>query len=194
MVRVIAQSGARQVHWLGTSMGGIIGMLLAAQANTPITRLVLNDVGPIIPKASLERIAMYVGVSPVFHSLEEAVAAVRTVSPFGPITDAQWLALTRPLLKQRADGSWQFRYDPAIGDAFKGRTLADVDLNPYWRQVHCPTLITRGAESDLLTRETFEAMCAWPNVRGHEFAHTGHAPMFQTAEAIAVVRRFLLEQ
>ncbi|MFY8064185.1 MAG: alpha/beta fold hydrolase, partial [Usitatibacteraceae bacterium] len=68
MVRVVARSGARQVHWVGTSMGGIIGMILAAEPNTPITRLVLNDVGPLIPKASIERIAMYVGVSPLFRT------------------------------------------------------------------------------------------------------------------------------
>lgn len=192
MVRVIAKSGAKTVHWVGTSMGGIIGMLLAAQPHSPITRLVINDVGPFIPKASLERIAMYVGVSPLFRSLDEAVAAVRLVSPFGPITDQQWVTLTLPLLKKTPEGLWQFRYDPAIGDVFKTTPPADVDLSAYWNAITCPVLVTRGAESDLLTPETFEAMCARPNVRGVTFANTGHAPMFQSNESITPVCEFLL--
>jgi pimeloyl-ACP methyl ester carboxylesterase len=192
MVRVIAKTGQKSVHWLGTSMGGIIGMVLAAQPNTPITRMVLNDIGSFIPKASLTRIGMYVGVSSLFRTVDEVVQAVRVVSPFGPLTDHQWYALTMPLIKKTNSGVWQFRYDPAIGDSFRQQPVEDVDLSEFWDDVQCPVLLTRGAESDLLLASTFERMCAKPNVTGVTFAATGHAPMFQDAASIAVVREFLL--
>ncbi len=192
MVRVIAKTGQKSVHWLGTSMGGIIGMVLAALPNTPITRMVVNDIGAFIPKASLERIGMYVGVSPLFRSVDEVVQAVRVVSPFGPLTDHQWYALTLPLIKKTSNGMWQFRYDPAIGDAFKQTPIADVDLSEYWDAITCPVLVTRGADSDLLLKQTFDTMCSKPGVEGVTFANTGHAPMFMDAASIGEVRRFLL--
>ena len=192
MVRVIAKTGAKSVHWVGTSMGGIIGMLLAAQPHSPITRFVINDVGCFIPKQSLQRIGMYVGVSPLFRSVDEVVQAVKVVSPFGPLTDQQWYALTLPLIKKTNAGMWQFRYDPGVGDAFKTQPIADVDLSEYWNAITCPVLVTRGAESDLLLAQTYETMCRKPGVTGVTFANTGHAPMFLSNETISPVREFLL--
>ncbi|HEX9391285.1 MAG TPA: alpha/beta hydrolase [Usitatibacteraceae bacterium] len=184
--------GVDGVHWLGTSMGGIIGMLLAAQPHTPVTRLVVNDVGSFIPKASLERIAMYVGKSPPFPSVEAAVDAVRATSPFGPLSDTEWRVLTLPLIRQNEEGSWDFRYDPGVGEAFRSGPITDVDLLPFWNAINCPVLVTRGAESDLLLRPTFEAMCNKANVRGVEFPGVGHAPMFQHADQIDAVTAFLM--
>ncbi|MBL8521954.1 MAG: alpha/beta hydrolase [Betaproteobacteria bacterium] len=181
------------VHWFGTSMGGIIGMLLASQTKSPISRMVINDVGFFIPKASIERIAMYVGASPRFADFESVVMAVRAVSPFGEMDDETWRRLTAPLVRQEADGSWTFRYDPGIAETFAQSAAQDVDLSPVWRKVLCPVLLIRGADSDLLLRETFDKMCRKRNVRGVEFPKVGHAPMFQSAEQIAVVREFLLE-
>jgi pimeloyl-ACP methyl ester carboxylesterase len=192
MTTLIARTCAETVHWVGTSMGGIIGMLLAAQPKSPITRLVVNDVGALIPKASLERISLYVGKSPAFASLDAVIAAVRAVSPFGPLSDAQWKQLTMPLIKQNAEGKWEFRYDPGIGDAFKNAPIADVDLSAYWNAIQCPALVTRGADSDLLLKSTFDAMLKKPGVEGIEFAGVGHAPMFQSDDQLAVVRNFLL--
>jgi pimeloyl-ACP methyl ester carboxylesterase len=193
MVRLIARTHVKQVHWLGTSMGGIIGMLLAAQPHSPITRMVINDVGSHIPKEALARIGKYMDpkATPVFASVDEAVATVRAVSPFGPLSDSAWRSMTLNLLK-RVPSGFQFRYDPAIALPFKGGELADIDLSPFWNEVHCPVLVTRGAESDLLLKSTFDEMCAKPQVRGVEFAETGHAPMFQDAESISQVRAFLL--
>ena len=192
MTALLARTGAQTVHWLGTSMGGIIGMLLASHADTPITRMVVNDVGAFIPKASLERISMYLGASPRFADFDSVVMAVRAVSPFGEMSDETWRALTVPLVKQLADGSWQFRYDPGIGDAFKIGAIQDVDLSPVWEKVACPVLITRGVDSDLLLKSTYQSMCRKAGVRGIEFAHVGHAPMFQEASQIDAVREFLL--
>ena len=95
-------------------------------------------------------------------------------------------------MKQQTDGSWQFRYDPGIGDAFKLGAIQDVDLSGVWEKVACPVLITRGVDSDLLLKSTFESMCRKSGVRGVEFANVGHAPMFQEASQIEAVRAFLL--
>ena len=191
MAALIARTDAETVHWVGTSMGGIIGMLLAAHSGTPITRMVINDVGPFIPKASLERIGMYMGTSPRFADFDSAVMAVRAVSPFGEMSDETWRTLTVPLVKQQADGAWQFVFDPGIGTAFKQGPMTDVDLTPVWEKIRCPVLVTRGADSDLLQKETFDAMCRKAGVRGVEFAHVGHAPMFQSADQIDAVVQFL---
>ncbi len=192
MAALLARANVETVHWVGTSMGGIIGMLLASHPNTPITRLVMNDVGSFIPKASLERIGMYLGSSPRFADFESIVMAVRAVSPFGEMSDDTWRELTVPLVKQLPDGSWQFRYDPGIGDSFKVGAIQDVDLSPLWAQVSCPVLITRGEDSDLLLKSTFDAMCRKAGVRGVEFADVGHAPMFQEKSQVEAVREFLL--
>ena len=197
MVALIARvtnTGIETLHWMGTSMGGIIGMLLASHANTPITRLVLNDVGSFIPKASLDRIGMYLGVSPRFADFESVVMAVRAVSPFGEMSDDTWRQLTVPLVKQQTDGAWMFRYDPGVGESFAAGAVQDVDLSTVWEKINCPVLITRGAESDLLLKDTFDAMCRKAGVRGVEFARVGHAPMFQEAGQIKVVREFLLAE
>ena len=193
MAALIARvtTGVETLHWMGTSMGGIIGMLLASQPNTPITRLVLNDVGSFIPKASLERIGMYLGASPRFADFESVVMAVRAVSPFGEMSDDTWRQLTVPLVRQQADGAWAFRYDPGVGDVFAAGAIQDVDLSSVWEKVTSPVLITRGAESDLLLKDTFDAMCRKSGVRGVEFSGVGHAPMFQEAAQIKVVREFL---
>ena len=192
MAALLARANVETVHWVGTSMGGIIGMLLASHPNTPITRLVMNDVGSFIPKASLERIGMYLGSSPRFADFESIVMAVRAVSPFGEMSDETWRELTVPLVKQLPDGSWQFRYDPGIGDSFKVGAIQDVDLSPLWDKVSCPVLITRGEDSDLLLKSTFDAMCRKAGVRGVEFANVGHAPMFQEKSQVEAVREFLL--
>lgn len=189
---VLAHTGAREVHWIGTSMGGILGMVLAALPRSPITRLVVNDVGFHIPKASLERIGAYLGQSPAFQSLDEVIAAVRKVSPFGNLSEMQWRDYTVPLVKQGEDGLWRFRYDPGIGETFRQAAQTDIDLSAYWQAIRCPVLLTRGAESDLLLHSTFESMCAKPGVRGIEFPNVGHAPMFHNDEQIDAVREFLL--
>lgn len=182
----------RTLHWLGTSMGGILGMLMAAQPGSPIQKLVINDVGAMIPKSSLERIGKYVGTMQVFKTYGAIVDAVRAVSPFGPLSQDQWRDLTLPLVRQTDDGMWQFRYDTAIADTFAEFAQADVDLWPNWNAITAPTMVIRGAQSDLLLPSTFAEMCAKPGVVGLEIANTGHAPMLQDAPTIAAVREFLV--
>ena len=195
IARVTAGKGVRRVCWVGTSMGGIIGMLLASHPGSPIERLVVNDVGIIVPKAALARLAEYVGKDPRFASFAELAAYARTVSaPFGPLTDGQWDHLTRHTATQHADGSWGFSYDPRIGLPFRQSPLEDVNLLEFWDRITCPTLLIRGAESDLLPREVaLEMTRRGPRPRLAEFDGIGHAPMLMAADQIAVVRDFLLE-
>jgi pimeloyl-ACP methyl ester carboxylesterase len=193
MAALIARSGAEQVDWVGTSMGGLIGMFLAAQPESPIRRLVINDVGPFIPKAALERIGAYVGRPVSFASLEEFEQYIRVVSaPFGPLTDAQWRHLSLTNARRHDDGRWTPVYDPGIGLAFK-QPAADVTLWNYWDQVRCSTLLLRGADSDLLLPETASEMTRrGPLATLMEFAGIGHAPMLMEPGQIDVVREFLL--
>lgn len=195
IARVTAGGAPRQIFWVGTSMGGIIGLLLASRPNSPIRKLVVNDVGTVIPKAALERIGAYVGKDPRFRTLEEMEAAVRLISaPFGPLTDAQWRHLTVTGARQRDDGSWGFRYDPGIAVPFRAQASADVDLWQYWDAITCPTLLLRGAQSDVLPKDIAMAMTRrGPRPRLVEFDGIGHAPMLMAEDQIQVVRNFLLD-
>jgi pimeloyl-ACP methyl ester carboxylesterase len=192
MASLIARSGARQVDWVGTSMGGIIGMLIASQPRNPIRRMVVNDVGPLIPKSALERLKKYVGTAPPFDTFDSAEEYLRFVSaPFGPLTDAQWRHLAVNSFRQ-VNGKWSVVYDPAIAQGFAGNP-ADVILWPYWDQIRCPVLAIRGKESDLLLSETAQEMTRrGPRTKLVEFDGIGHAPMLMQERQIAVVRSFLL--
>ena len=195
MVTLIARLDVEQVHWVGTSMGGLIGMALAAQKRTPVAKLVLNEAGPVIARASLERIATYFGKAPPLPSLQAAEQLVRTVSaPFGPHTDEEWRFLTEGVVRKNADGSYRFHYDPRIAEPFR-RRITDKDLEswPTWDAVRCPTLVIRGAQSDLLSRETAEQMTQrGPKAKLIELPGIGHAPTLMHADQIAIVREFLL--
>lgn len=194
MAALIARSGATSIDWIGTSMGGIIGMLMASQAGSPIRRMVVNDVGPFIPKAALERIGEYVGQDISFASIEEAEAYVRTISAgFGPLDDAQWRHVVEHSVSQDENGELRLVYDPSIAHAFSG-PVQDVDLWPVWDRIKCPTLLLRGSISDLLLAKTAAEMTRrGPPTRLVEFDGVGHAPMLMSEEQIAPVVQFLLE-
>jgi pimeloyl-ACP methyl ester carboxylesterase len=193
LTALLAHADVEQVAWLGTSMGGLLGMVMAAQPNTPVTRLVLNDVGPVIAPAALARIAAYVGLDPVFDSFAALEAHIREVSaPFGALTDAQWTELARTTARQTADGQWRLKYDPGIAVPFRNANVAVPDLWAVWDAIRCPTLVLRGAESDLLSAETATAMrTRGPRPRVVEFAGVGHAPMLLDPAQIAPLAAFL---
>ena len=196
IARVTAAEGGtrRRLYWVGTSMGGILGMILAARPQTPIERLVINDVGAHIPKASLERLGTYVGRDPRFATYRELEAYMRVVcAPFGPLTDAQWRHLTEHGAKQHGDGSWGVSYDPGIGIPFQKADIDDVDLWQPYDAIRCPALLLRGRQSDLLLADTAAEMTRrGPKARLVEFDGVGHAPMLMAADQIDPVRAFLL--
>ena len=194
MFTLIARLNVNSVRWVGTSMGGLIGMFIASLSQSPISHLVLNDVGPEITADALRRIAAYVGKSPRFSSQEEAVAYLRQINaPFGELSAQDWLDLTKFSVQQADDGLWLMRYDPAIGDPFrKAMVYGDINLWPIYEQVHCPVLLTRGMESDLLSVATAKQMCErGPKATLLEFPKVGHAPMFLDVTQIEPVRQFL---
>ena len=197
MVTLLARLDAATVHWVGTSMGGLIGMALAALPGSPIQRLVLNDVGPAIDPVGIARIASYVGLALSWASEDEAADYLLTISPgFGPHRRDEWLALTRPMLRRDGD-RLRLHYDPAIGVPLRAMTAAaasagEAALWAAYDAIRCPTLVLRGAESDVLAPATAAAMAArGPKARVHEFAGVGHAPTIVAADQVAVVRDFL---
>ena len=192
MTTLIASLHAETVDWLGTSMGGIIGMMMASLPGSPVRKLVMNDVGCMIPKASLVRIGEYVGREIPFDSLEALEAAMRSVSPFGALSDEQWRHLALHAAKEDEDGKWRFRYDPGIGKNFHAAPPADVDLRYFWQRVHGPVLVIRGVNSDLLTPQTLEEMLKRPHTEAYVVADTGHAPMLMNDAQAGAIRRFLL--
>ncbi|MDE2457133.1 MAG: alpha/beta hydrolase [Burkholderiales bacterium] len=198
MVTLVARLGVESVDWLGTSMGGVIGLGLASLPDTPVRRLVLNDVGPTIQASALARIGTYLGQPAHWKTLDEAADALWSISRgFGPHTREQWLALTRPQLVADGDG-FKPHYDPAIAVPFRAITpeLAAAGEAMLWQsydRIACPTLLLRGAESDLLSVETSAAMTQrGPRARLVEFAGVGHAPMLVQPEQRQAVRDFLL--
>jgi pimeloyl-ACP methyl ester carboxylesterase len=195
MAALIARSGADSVSWVGTSMGGLIGMMLAAQANTPVRRLVLNDVGPVVPKAALERLAGYVGKAGDFADMLALETYLREVfAPFGPLTDDQWRHLAQHSARRNADGSFALAYDPAIGQALAG-PAQDVVLWPLWDVVRCPSLVLRGRQSDVLLEDTAQEMTRrGPRAILRQFEGIGHAPALLSHDQIQLVCDFLLEE
>jgi len=189
---LMAKLGAEEVDWVGTSMGGILGMLMAGVPGTPVRKLVMNDVGAMIPKAALERLGMYVGTTPAFESFEAIVAAIRAVSPFGPLSETDWHHVALHATKQNEAGQWVFRYDPGLAETFKGVPFGDVDMRPFWGAVKCPVLVVRGDSSDLLMAETLEEMKQRPGTHAHVVPNTGHAPMLMDEPQVAAIRQFLL--
>jgi pimeloyl-ACP methyl ester carboxylesterase len=196
MVTLIARLDVETVNWLGTSMGGLVGMALAAQPGSPVKKLILNDAGPVIGRASLERIATYIGAAPVFASLEEAEKYIRTISaPFGPHSEAQWRTLTETWVRKQEDGSWRPHYDPRIAEAYRAAMPEkDLELWHIYDAVRCPTLLMRGEHSDVLSRATAAEMARrGPKAKVVEIRGVGHAPTLLHAEQIAPVRDFLLQ-
>jgi pimeloyl-ACP methyl ester carboxylesterase len=198
MVTLLARLEAATVHWVGTSMGGLIGMGLASLAGTPIGRLVLNDVGPRLPAEAIARIGTNLGVAKHWATVDEAADYLWILSTtFGAHTREQWLALTRPMLKPDGDG-FKLHYDMNIALPLRGITpeLAAGGEAMLWRSydaITCPTLLLRGADSDLLTRDTATLMTRrGPNARLVEFADVGHAPTLVAADQVAAVKAFLL--
>lgn len=197
MVTLIARLGVASVHWVGTSMGGLIGMALAAQENTPVTRLVLNDVGPLITADAVKRIGETLGNPPKFASIEQAEAYTRMLgATFGALTDAQWRHLTIHTVRRATDGGYEMIYDPAIAEPYRlAMNGDDIDLWPMYDDVRCPTLLLRGAQSDLLRHETaLEMAQRGPRARLVEVPNVGHAPMLMDEFQIPTVSDFLLAE
>lgn len=198
MVTLAARVNAGTLDWVGTSMGGLIGLGFASLKGAPLRRLVLNDVGPTVEAESIERIREYLGVPVRWSSVDEAADYLWSISSsFGPHTREQWMALTLPQLKPDGDG-YVPHYDPKIAIPIAAMTpqiaaAAQAMLWQAYDQMTLPTLLLRGAESDLLSPETAHAMTLrGPKARLVEFEGIGHAPMLQQPDQVQAIREFLL--
>ncbi len=202
-----AQAPVATLDWVGTSMGGLIGLLLAGQtalqqpgpAWVPITRLVLNDVGPVVAWRFIERLRTYIGQIGHFDALQAGADHLRRISPgFGPHTDAQWLALSTPMLKPLPNGGWTLHYDPALAQPVHAMTpeaaqQGEALLWQLYDHITAPTLLLRGADSDLLTPEVAQAMQQrGPRAQRVDLPGVGHAPTLVAADQVAAVASFLL--
>lgn len=199
MVTLLARLNADTVDLVGTSMGGLIGLGLASLPDNPLRKLVLNDVGPNLNPDALVRIADYIGTDLRFPTFELAAAYIKSISlPFGEHTDVEWRKMAADVLRQNADGEWIRHYDLGLAVPFKTSneafyTAAEAMLWAAYDAITCPTLLIRGADSDLLSPEAALLMTQrGPKARLVEFAHVGHAPTFLHADQIAVVSDFLL--
>jgi pimeloyl-ACP methyl ester carboxylesterase len=193
--QLLLQYHTARIDWVGTSMGGLIGMMIAAHPASPIDHLVMNDVGYLITKESLQRLASYVGKGTEFPDLQAVERYLRAVAaPFGPLTDEQWqhLAFYSAQPNPAKPGQYRLRYDPTIASAFSGVPIvADVDLSAIWAGVSTDVLLIRGGDSDLLLRETAHTMASQPNVQLAEFAGIGHAPALMARDQIQTIKGFL---
>lgn len=204
IVTLLAQLQPSTLDWVGTSMGGLIGMVVAGQPGlplpTPVRRLLLNDVGPSVEWRAIQRIGQYLGHTGHFRTVQEAADAMWAVSAtFGPHTPEQWLALSRPMVKPLPDGGYTLHYDPAIARPYAVLTEADAVAGDalLWQlydQITARTLVTRGAESDLLSPQTALAMTQrGPKARVVEFPGVGHAPTFIADDQVQTALSFLLD-
>ncbi len=205
LAQLHAQAAITTLDWFGTSMGGLIGLVVCGQPGlplpVPVHKLVLNDVGPAIEWLSIVRIGTYLGVPVTFDSVQQGADAMWAISKgFGPHTPEQWLALSRPMLRPVPDapGKLRLHYDPALAVPFKQASEASTlqgekTLWQLYDNISAQTLLLRGADSDLLSPATAQAMGRrGPKARLVEFAGVGHAPTVVAANQLAAVAGFLL--
>ncbi len=182
---------SRNVSWIGTSLGGICGMVVAAAPGNPVRRMVLNDIGPFVPKAALAPIVEYVTAMPEFASMDEAEAYVRRVhGAFGDLTDEQWRRMAESSVRPVMGGRYALHYDPAMAQPLREAPVRDTDMWQFWERIVCPMLVLRGEHSELLLPETLARMQG--KAGAHVVAGAGHAPAMMDAPTIEVVREFLL--
>lgn len=195
MATLLAALGGGPVSWLGTSMGGLIGLLLAAQKGAPLERLILNDVGALVPQAAMARIGVYLGQPRHFADRSEAERHFREIyAPFGRLSDAQWAHLTAHSLWPDPAGGFVPAYDPAIAENFMSQPAHDVNLWPLWDALTLPTLLLRGESSDLLSPSVALDMSKrGPKAKLVTFEDCGHAPALMEPQQLAVVRNWLAD-
>ncbi|HUX80552.1 MAG TPA: alpha/beta hydrolase [Alphaproteobacteria bacterium] len=195
MIALIARLSAHEIHWLGTSLGGIIGMMLAAQPNSPIKSLILNDVGMIIPSLALRRLGTYARNDNSFLSFQEAKNYFQTIlAPFGIHEAEQWDHITQYGIKRDEKGDFRLNYDPVIGQHLVDDSAPSLHLEAYWQAIRCPIMILRGADSDFLLPEIVTKMLySQPKAKVVTIPNCGHAPSLMAQDQIKIVEEWLKE-
>jgi pimeloyl-ACP methyl ester carboxylesterase len=193
-ILLLKELDIKKVHWLGTSMGGLIGMVIAALHGNMIHSLILNDVGPFVPGKAMAKILKYVPLAPAFTNLDEVKKHFKKIyANFGIDEEEDWDHLTHNSVTRYNDGLYRMSYDPAIAINFNVNKeyVEDIDLWPLWHMIQCPVFVIRGEESEILNRSTLEAMARKKNVEFCEISAVGHAPSLTTTEQINLIDNWL---
>ena len=190
MSMVIARAGVQNLVWVGTSLGALVGMTVASQSNTPVRKMVVNDIGPFVSHHALHRLGQYLRTMPArFPSYEAAAAYFRTVlAPFGDLDDTGWRHLSEHSIAAEADGSFRLLCDPGIARAFRPALFYNVSMWRHWDAIEAPVLLIRGSESDLLSASTAETMRKrGPRPDYVEIPGVGHAPALLDEDQIDII-------
>jgi pimeloyl-ACP methyl ester carboxylesterase len=196
MITVLARSGAAEIDFIGTSLGGLTGMHIAAMAHAPIRRLVMNDIGPFLPWQALSRIGTYLNKLPKslpnWHAAEAYFREV--LAPYGSLGDAEWMHLTKYSIERDPDGRYKLLVDPAISRAMRTVMFFNVNMWHQWDAVRCPVLVLRGEYSDLLTSDiAVEMTQRGPRAKLVEFPSCGHAPALMDHRQIGTIIHWLTQ-
>ena len=186
--------GLKNVDWIGISLGGLLGMRIAGSENSPIKKLILNDIGPTVPQAALDFIYEVIKVEYTFKDIEELEARMRATRgmTWGPLDDIHWQHMAEHNHCVLEDGLLSYAYDPQIARVFETSPIGDVDLWPLWADITCPTLVIQGAQSMLLTTDILDRMRAsGPDYDLQVFEGCGHVPSLMIPEQIEVIRSWL---
>ena len=192
LAALLARIDSEELHWVGTSMGGILGMVMAGLPGNGVASLFLNDIGPFVPKAAIGEIDDHLAEMPVYPDLEAAEVALRErYVAFGALDDEAWrrvaVGSTRPV-----DGGYQLSYDPAIKAAFSERAAEDIELWEVWDALDLPVATLRGADSTLLLADTAAEMTSrGPSSELHVSPGAGHAPWLKQEAETAIVQDWL---
>ncbi len=194
MNALIARLNVTEVNWIGTSMGGIIGMVLASVQQSPIRRLVVNDIGPEVSRDALMSIAEYIGRTDEFASLKELEDHLRTIyKEFAPMSDDDWEQMAHYSSRRTKRGTWRRKVDSRVGEAFRDSiTYFNVDMWDTWESISCPVLVLRGKDSSFLSEQTAKRMLeCGPETTLVEFDDTGHTPTLRNDEQVDVIADWL---
>lgn len=192
MNSLISHINAERVHWIGTSMGGLIGLILSALSHTPIQSLILNDVGPTLKRAELQNLGRYIGRAPTFPTQEDLLEYYKeTYRAYGELPEKQWQTMAL-YSSFKEDYGYRMHYDPKIGDAFRSNySFFNFDLWKYWEEIECPTLIIRGELSTFFTQDTANKMLERDeDVEITTIKNAGHAPMLNSKTEIKAIEKF----
>lgn len=195
LTALIARLGVQKVHWVGTSMGGLIAMMLASLPQNPIKKLVLNDIGPFVPKEGLERLMKYVPKAHAFSQFEEASEFFKTtLMGYKDVSAQTWKKVVEQSITWDPVGkTWNTTYDPAVASTIDLKKVADVDFWTYWEKIACPVLAFHGDNSDILRADTVAQMAQKPRVKTVSFPKQGHALSLATDTQIGLIQDFLQE-
>jgi pimeloyl-ACP methyl ester carboxylesterase len=195
MNALIAHTGAASIDWVGTSLGGLIGMVLAGLPGHPMRRLVINDIGPTVSPEGLARIGRYMAQMPEhFATMSDAESYLRDVlAPFGALADEHWHHLTRHSVRwNQGEQCYENLCDPMIAQAFRKPGYIGINLWDYWDRIDVPILVVRGMKSDLLQGYAAREMARHnPRTELYDVPECGHAPTLMPRQQVDAVASFL---